>query len=287
MAFSSTGEFLATTHVGSIGINIWTNKSLYSNIPTRQISEDKGIIDLTDSVDYEAAHQILDGEDMSEGEELTGVGNDTSDIDQLDASLLTLSLVPQSRWQTLLNLDAVRERNKPIQPPQKPKAAPFFLGSSLTNGTHTNTQQLVATNDSSLESERSRISKLASLTNSQSSASSLLTAFTQSHDPTSLTAYLMSLSPSATDLEIRSLTLSEMPTFVQALTAQLRLRKDFELVNTWMSVFLRVHGDFISEVEDIRDVVMEWKEVMVEEERRLGKLVGFTKGVVEFLRSAR
>ena len=99
--------------------------------------------------------------------------------------------------------------------------------------------------------------------------------------------HLTSLGPSAADLEIRSLTLSEMPVFVRALTAQLRLRKDFELVNTWMNVFLKVHGDFVPELDELRTSVVEWRAVMHEEDKRLGELVGYATGVVEFLRSAR
>ena len=41
--------------------------------------------------------------------------------------MITLSSFPKSRWQTLLNLESIKKRNKPIQPPQAPKLAPFFL----------------------------------------------------------------------------------------------------------------------------------------------------------------
>lgn len=47
--------------------------------------------------------------------------------DQLSEGLLTLSLLPRSRWQTLLNLDTIKARNKPKEPPKAPAAAPFFL----------------------------------------------------------------------------------------------------------------------------------------------------------------
>ena len=65
--------------------------------------------------------------------------------DQLSEELLTLSLMPRSRWQTLLNLetikvsyaspeidrrradDSLQQRNKPKEAPKAPEAAPFFL----------------------------------------------------------------------------------------------------------------------------------------------------------------
>lgn len=46
---------------------------------------------------------------------------------QLADLLVTLSTVPESRWRSLTCLDLIKQRNKPKQPPKKPKAAPFFL----------------------------------------------------------------------------------------------------------------------------------------------------------------
>lgn len=40
---------------------------------------------------------------------------------------VTLSSVPISRWQDLTRLDVIAARNKPVEPPKKPAAAPFFL----------------------------------------------------------------------------------------------------------------------------------------------------------------
>jgi len=45
----------------------------------------------------------------------------------LDPSLVTLSGAPSSRWSTLPNFDLIKERNKPINPPEKKANAPFFL----------------------------------------------------------------------------------------------------------------------------------------------------------------
>ncbi|KIW17197.1 hypothetical protein PV08_04388 [Exophiala spinifera] len=290
IAFSSTGEFLATTHAGSAGINIWTNKALFTHVSTRQVDEATGVIDLTETAAFQAASQLAIAEAEADADdEIDGIDDESSTVDQLDRSLLTLSIVPQSRWQTLLNLDSIRERNKPIQAPEKPKAAPFFLGSALTNGTGADTSLSTAAAEVE-ETERSRISRLALASSSQpshSKISSLLTSFSLERDSRELCDYLTTLPPSAADLEIRSLTLSEMPLFVGALTAQLESRRSFELVNTWMSVFLKVHGDFVADVPGLNDAVREWRSVMQVEEERLSKLVGYTRGIVEFLRSAR
>ena len=46
---------------------------------------------------------------------------------ELDGDLVTLSLLPRSRWQTLLNFEVIQQRNKPKEPPKEPEKAPFFL----------------------------------------------------------------------------------------------------------------------------------------------------------------
>ena len=45
----------------------------------------------------------------------------------LAPSLITTSLLPRAQWRSLAHLDEVRARNKPLAPPTKPAAAPFFL----------------------------------------------------------------------------------------------------------------------------------------------------------------
>ena len=102
-----------------------------------------------------------------------------------------------------------------------------------------------------------------------------------------LVTHLEALSPSAADLEIRTLHPAETLPFVRALTQQLALNKDFELVNTWMSCFLRMHGDVVQENEDLQAALMDWRQAVKGAEQSLEDLGGFCKGVVEFLRSAR
>merc|ERR1711865_1150695 len=44
-----------------------------------------------------------------------------------EPELLTLSDVPPAKWQATLNLDLVKERNKPTEAPKPLPNAPFFL----------------------------------------------------------------------------------------------------------------------------------------------------------------
>lgn len=50
------------------------------------------------------------------------------------ARAITLSSLPRGYWATLFNLEVVKARNRPIEPPKKPPAAPFFLATVHKGG---------------------------------------------------------------------------------------------------------------------------------------------------------
>lgn len=89
--------------------------------------------------------------------------------------------------------------------------------------------------------------------------------------------------------------LSELSLFVNALTTRLQLRRDFELVNAWMAVFLKIHAETVAlcsrrgeaEYQVLQEALTSWAKEQQQEEKRLAGLVGYCRGVVGFLRSAR
>lgn len=295
LAFSSTGEYLATAHAGTLGINLWNNKALYRQVSIRQIQDDAVLELSTPTVSAEQPLALPENDAEDQEEDVDAI---QPSIDQLSSNLLTLSLVPRSRWQTLLHLDAIRERNKPIEPPKQPEKAPFFLPSSLSaNKPPSEPPESMA---AITPAEKSRISRVQAnqSTTSDTLFTSLLRAFASSTthpnndpdpdpDPTPLITHLSTLPPSASDLSIRTLSPLELAPFVRALTSQLHRRKDYELVNTWMSVFLRLHGESVveAEVQGLREEVRRWTGAVRMEEERLGEMVGYCRGVAEFLRS--
>ena len=289
VAFSSTGEYLATTHAGLLGINIWMNKSLYSHIVPRQIQED-GIIDITDSFAFDTSSQLALSSSPDAFGPLSNGDITKSDDSQLDAALLTLSLTPRARWQTLLNLENIRQRNKPVQPPEKPKAAPFFLGSALSLANSDPQQPEPA---KSTTRDDTRISTLASLTPNSTATDTVTTDILSAPTPTvassqTLTIHLTNLPPSATHLFLSTLPLSSLPPLIHNLALHLQTHRDYELLNTWMAIILKSHAEFVAEVDEVREAVVRWSEVNEEESRRLDGMVGFVGGVVGgWLRSAR
>lgn len=80
---------------------------------------------------------------------------------------------------------------------------------------------------------------------------------------------------------------NELLHFIRALTARLVARRDYELTQAWMTVFLRLHFDLIMENERLLAALKRWKALQEKEKDRLDGLVGYCGGVVGFLRSPR
>jgi U3 small nucleolar RNA-associated protein 21 len=114
ISFSPAFDFLVTTHVNDLGIYLWSNKTLYSHVSLKQLPDD-----------YESTQEIKmpttesrndqntkseDSQDENkddEGESLDDYKNYVSP-EQLALELVTLSLLPESRWKNLVNLDIIR-----------------------------------------------------------------------------------------------------------------------------------------------------------------------------------
>lgn len=286
LAFSDTGEFLATAHADSVGINIWNNRTLFTHIPTRLLKEDEISPAIKATPSGENGQSIIDaafdGDADEEVQELAAY-NDLASNDQLSLDMLTLSLVPKSRWQTLLHLDTIRQRNKPKEPPQAPEKAPFFLPSLDSAKAH---EPPKAEQNQNTLAERSRITRMDRAATA-SQFTSALQATRQSSNYAPFIEHLKTLSPSTADIEIRSLNPKELVPFVSALTYQLRSKRDYELVQAWMAVFLRIHGDAVPRNAGLRQALVEWREWQGREGKRLGDLVGFCGGVLGFVRSGR
>ncbi|KAF1974682.1 Utp21-domain-containing protein [Bimuria novae-zelandiae CBS 107.79] len=291
VSLSPSGEYLATALDGEVGVHIWTNRTLFTHVSTRQISEDEIAIMAAPTVSGEGGGDVVDAaaeEDIEAEEDETAVPI----VDQLSEGITTLSLVPKARWQTLLHLDVIRARNKPKEAPKAPEKAPFFLPSTSQPDGKKASDAL----DKTAAEETSRIS--SSTLASRSSAASATSEFTrrltkaaETSNYTPVLEHLASLPPSAADIAIRTLDTmppyDELQTFVEALTSRLEERRDYELVQAWMSVFLCIHGDVVVQDEQLVGLLRRWQEEAKRERERVGGLVGYSVGVVGWVRSAR
>lgn len=308
IAFSNTGEHLATAQTNNVGVQIWTNRSLFTHVSTRQISEAEIPFVDAPTVSGEGGQGLIaaanEFEEEVDEEAENGADAAGDALDQLTADLTTLSLVPKSRWQNLFHLDLVRARNKPKEPPKPPEKAPFFLPSlgqqpdslvTKPNGVsaslpETPTDTALATTDTS------RISKTSLTLGSNDAANDFtrhLTAATRTQNYEALISHLSTLPPSSADLAIRTISIAppytEPLTYIRALTAHLRTRRDYELVQAWMAVFLRLHSEIVTSseegAEDVREALREWRYVLQGEKEKLAEMGRFVGGVVGWVRS--
>lgn len=107
LALSSTGEFLATAHEEGVGINVWNNRSLFMHVPTAHIDE-SAILDVeAPTASGEGGVNTIAAAFEEDKDQLSNQTPAFS-TEQLSNELMTLSLMPKGRWQTLLNLDIIK-----------------------------------------------------------------------------------------------------------------------------------------------------------------------------------
>ncbi|KAJ9507489.1 hypothetical protein QJQ45_006484 [Haematococcus lacustris] len=93
--------------------------------------EDEGYADVSLSLPASSSEaeglggegEVAGGEEAGQKLDVRGSGAPQP----LAPSMVTLSLLPRAQWQSLVQLEEIKARNKPIEPPKKPEAAPFFL----------------------------------------------------------------------------------------------------------------------------------------------------------------
>lgn len=199
--------------------------------------------------------------------------------DQLSEGLLTLSLLPRARWTTLLNLETIKARNKPKEPPKAPQAAPFFLPTVAGLEPRFDLAAAQSTDDAT-----ARLGPAASLMESEFTRR--LAREDENGDYTAFFEYVKALSPSAVDLEIRSLvSLDHLAAFMGALLGRLLSHRDFEAVQAFLAVFLAVHGDVLIANPELRGTLERLDAAQKKEGARLAELLSYSLGTLSFLRS--
>ncbi|XP_070845622.1 WD repeat-containing protein 36 [Chaetodon trifascialis] len=238
VSLSPTGDFLATAHVDSLGIYLWTNKSLCGPVGLRPLP-----------VDYQPSLETLPGVTVDESEqEVTSeqVDDAYQSADQLGAELVTLSLLPESRWKSLLHLDTIKRRNKPVAPPAAPPAAPFFL--PTTPGLTPRFMSPTAT-------QQEAQSKLLGwgLLSQRSEFSSDLESALQSGSFDRPLRLLKDCGPAALSVELTCLSpegggaSSLLLAFIQMIDSMLASGRDFDLAHAYLALFLKLHVRLLSQ----------------------------------------
>ncbi|XP_061656643.1 WD repeat-containing protein 36 [Syngnathoides biaculeatus] len=224
VSMSPTGDYLATAHVDSLGIYLWTNKSLCGPVGLRPLPAD---------------HRPE--EEASEAERRTAPEEPERayvSAEQLGAELVTLSRLSESRWKHLLCLDAVKRRNKAATPPVAGPPAPFFLPTvpGLTPRFSEPPQESQESKvlSCSLPSQRSKFAGALE-------ASLVTGSFAVPAD------LLKTFGPSAVSVELAGLSAEGggadglLRAFVGMIDSMLAGGRDFDLAHAYLSLFLKLH----------------------------------------------
>uniref|UniRef100_A0A183BPF7 WD_REPEATS_REGION domain-containing protein n=1 Tax=Globodera pallida TaxID=36090 RepID=A0A183BPF7_GLOPA len=208
------------------------------------------------------------------------VGAELPERPQLDPSLYTLSGLAPARWAGLPHLEHIRRRNKPTEPPKKPKAAPFFLptvgtinsfafdkevvdelkkgGNNNNNNNETADDGMEGTSSTMEQAQledgderdilkgKRRTTTTATTEQQQQQLRSQWTrrlmSATTDDNLRAVFAELREMSVSALDLQLRCLSgTAELVQFVAMLAAQMECRRDFDLAQSLLAAFLNIH----------------------------------------------
>jgi len=275
LTFSPTGDFLATAHVDSVGVYLWANKAQFTEVSLRHIDEES-VFDVA----MPSAHGVDDDAGLVG---ITPVGQaEHHDIyttpEQLTEGLLTLSLIPRSRWQTLLNLETIKQRNKPQEAPKAPEQAPFFLPQVQGIESHFDV------GGSKQDAPSDGLAEHQNLF-AESEFTRRLAKEDPSGDYQSFFEYIKSLNPAAIDLEIRSLlSLEHLESFLRALIGRLRSNRDFEAIQAFIAVCLSVHGDIMVANKELQETLETLLVEQEQESKRLMELISYSLGTLSFVR---
>ncbi|XP_053555707.1 WD repeat-containing protein 36 [Bombina bombina] len=204
--------------------------------------------------------------------------------EQLGEQLVTLSLLPDSRWRNLLNLDIIKQRNKPKEPPKVPKSAPFFIP------TLPGLVPRFAT-DVGEDVPQSKIVNLGVLEQKSEFYMRLEEAITHQNYDIPLKT-IKELGPSSTDTELRNLapegggSVAVMHSFLRMIRSMLETKRDFDLAQAYLALFLKLHLRFISSEPQLIEEISTLSSHLEETWLHLQSLFNQSLCVLNYMKSA-
>ncbi|BFY99565.1 hypothetical protein BsWGS_02605 [Bradybaena similaris] len=278
ISISSCGSFLATTHVGDVGVYLWSNRTLYTHVSLAPLPPD-----------YEPKLSELPGTTATD-EEFMEVMDKLEDDEykspeQIADELVTLSLLPASRWLNLLNLDVIKMRNKPKEPLKIPRAAPFFLPTVAGLVPKFDVQKDTSESKSDSHVKKPQLGEFSDLP-------VILTKAHNSNCYSDVMKTLKEKGPSEIDKEIRTLCADEggsdevMLYFLEFVDSVLRSNKDFELAHSYLALFLKIYGEEIACKVQLLSALEKLADTQLQSWNRIQVMLQRTLGLVTYLKSA-
>ncbi|KAG8484953.1 hypothetical protein CXB51_021536 [Gossypium anomalum] len=259
LSLSPNMDVLATTHVDQNGVYLWVNRSIFSGASSvDSFASGKEVVNVRlPSISSMNGSQTEDSDEpVTDNSVSKDASVSTTFIKQIP-ELVTLSLLPKSQWQSLINLDIIKVRNKPIEPPKKPEKAPFFLPSvpSLSGEisfTPSEANGDVKGNDVEMNDRKLDMAPSPFLQLLQSSA--------EIKNFSAFTDYIKGLSPSALDVELRMLQIIDdenledldgkpemisIELLLDYFVCEISYKNNFEFIQAVIRLFLKIHGETI------------------------------------------
>ncbi|ODV79760.1 Utp21-domain-containing protein [Suhomyces tanzawaensis NRRL Y-17324] len=294
--FSPLGDLLATTHVSGNGVSLWTNRSQFKPISTRHVEEEDFSTILLPNVSGDGGSTLLDGA-FEEEDQVIDVEQSYTSAEQIDESLVTLSLGPRSKYSTLLHLDTIKQRSKPKEAPKKSEKTPFFLSLSgeAVGDRASVAEGKVAEEQGANQDEDDETSKLHRLRKGdnytfESKFTQLLREGAELGDFSEFLAYLVQASPAVVDLEIRSINefppLTEMISFIKAMIQGMESKTNYDLYQAFFAMFLKNHADIIANNpndDELQISLQVWARLNDEIKDEMDALVKYCSGVINFV----
>ncbi|CAM6100981.1 unnamed protein product [Calypogeia fissa] len=302
LTLSPNMDMLATAHVNRNGIYLWANRLIYSSMDVEPSGSGKSVVHVSMPTVSSSDGTALENEPSEAGAGMERENSSlivprkdgtSSAISQILPSLITLAMLPKSQWQALVNLDIIKVRNKPVEPPKKPERAPFFLPTlPSVSGVPTFVPGKKAEDiNKDDNSSKTGVKTVSRFINSVADGDELQSEFIQTlrkcaniEDYTSLMTLVKGMTPSALDAELRILQiidddddehdddnesqskeLLDIARLMDFFTHQMAANTDFEFLQAVVQLFLKIHGQTI-----IRNSLLQ------EKAKKLLELQGFS-----------
>ncbi|GAV59734.1 WD40 domain-containing protein/Utp21 domain-containing protein [Cephalotus follicularis] len=298
LSLSPNMDVLATTHVDQNGVYLWVNQSMFSgaaNVDSYASGKEvvsvklPSVSSMGNSQSWDSDKPILSGSEF----------RDTSKspiFSQQIPDLVTLSLLPKSQWQSLINLDIIKIRNKPIEPPKKPEKSPFFLPSVPSLSGEILFKPGKSPNEKGPEGDEEENHK-RKFDIPASQFLQLLQSSADMNTFTEFTDYVKGLSPATLDVEFRMLQIIDdddeqlelKPEFISIdllldyFIHEISCQNNFEFIQAIIRLFLKIHGETIRCHTKLQDKARKLLEIQCEVWQRIDKLFQSARCMVTFL----
>lgn len=299
LSLSPNMDVLATTHVDQNGVYLWVNQAMFS-APSKAGSYGSGKEIVSANLPSVSTGKSLDS-DSNEANDVNP--QEVQDVPQFSIrhqqipDLITLSMLPKSQWQSLINLDIIKARNKPIEPPKKPEKAPFFLPSipSLSGDIVFKPTESAEGDKDSQADETENTRTKADIPTSE--FLQFLQRSAEENNFAAFTDYIKGLSSSTLDMELRILQIiddddeesSNRPEvhFIGLLLdyfmQETSCRNNFEFIQALIRLFLKIHGESIRRQPVLQEKAQKLLHIQSAVWQKLDKLFQSTRCMVSFL----